>query len=235
VEKHRCLRNKVAEFQDLGGKKKSTLDFKYQKLKIVQGKNKTRAAPTNGIFRNYLDKFFIVFLDDILIYFKSKEEHEHHMRLVLQVLREHHLYANIIKCSFYQEQIHYLERIILEEVITVDLENIEAIRGWLAPRNVSEIRYFMGLVGYYRIFIVRFSKITHLVTSLQNKVIKFNWTIECEENFNLLKELLTSAPILNIVDPNENFLVCTNACKERNGRFLTQNGHVISYESINIK
>jgi hypothetical protein len=100
----------------------------------------------NDIFRNYLDKFVIVFLDDILIYSKSEEEHEHHLRLVLQVLREHQLYAKLRKCSFYQEKIHYLGHIISEEGIVVDPEKIEAIRGWPTPRNVSEVRYFMGLV-----------------------------------------------------------------------------------------
>jgi hypothetical protein len=93
----------------------------------------------------------------------------------------------------------------------------------------------MGLVGYYKIFIAGFSKISHPITSLQKKGIKFEWTTECEENFNLLKELLTSAPILNIVDPNGSFVVCTNACKEGLGGFLIQNGHAIDYESRKIK
>jgi hypothetical protein len=78
----------------------------------------------NDIFRIYLDKFVIMFLDDILIYSKSKEEHEHHLRLVLQVLREHQIYAKLSKCYFYHEQIHYLGHIVLEQGITVDLETI---------------------------------------------------------------------------------------------------------------
>jgi hypothetical protein len=85
----------------------------------------------------------------------------------------------------------------------------------------------MGLFGYYRRFITGFSKISHPITSLQNKGIKFEWTTKCEENFNMLKELLTSAPILNIVDPNGIFGVCTDACKEVLGGILTQNGHVL--------
>jgi hypothetical protein len=189
----------------------------------------------NGIFRNYLDKFVIVFLDDILIYSKSEEEHEHHLRLVLQVLREHQLYAKLSKCYFYQKQIHYLGHIISEQGIAVDPEKIEAIRGWPTPRNVSEVRSFMGLVGYYRRFIVGFSKISHPITSLQKKGTKFEWTPKCEENFNLLKELLTSAPVLKIVDPNESFVVCTDACKEGLGGVLMQNGHVIGYESRKLK
>jgi hypothetical protein len=123
----------------------------------------------NGIFREYLDKFVIVFLDDILIYSKSEEEHEQHLRMVLQVLREHQLYAKLSKCSFYQRQIHYLGHIISEEGIVVDPEKIKSIEGWPTPRNVTEVRSFMGLAGYYKRFIEGFSKIAHPITSLQKK------------------------------------------------------------------
>jgi hypothetical protein len=112
-------------------------------------------------------------LDEILIYSKLEEEHEHHLRMVLQVLREHHLYAKLSKCSFYQKQIHYLGHIISKDGIVVDPEKIEAIRKWSMPRNVTEVREFMGLVGYYRGFIEGFSKIAHPITSLQRKCVKF--------------------------------------------------------------
>jgi hypothetical protein len=128
-----------------------------------------------------------------------------------------------------------LGHIISEQGIVVDLEKIEAIRGWKTPRNVSEVRYFMGLAGYYIIFIVGFSKIAHPITFLQKKGIKFEWTSKCEENFNLLKELLNSAPVLKIFDPNESFVVCKDACKKGLGGVLTQNGHVIRYESRKLK
>ena len=117
----------------------------------------------------------------------------------------------------------------------MDPKNIEAIRGWPKPMNVSKVRYFMGLVSYYKRFIVGFSKIAHPITSLQRKGIKFEWIVECEENFNLLKELLTSAPVLKIADPNESFVVCTYVCKEGLGGVLTQNIHVIGYEANNLK
>jgi len=91
----------------------------------------------------------------------------------------------------------------------------------------------MGLVGYKR-FIEGFSRFSHSITYFQKRGIKFEWTLKCEESFQLLKELLTSAPILNIVDPNEDFVVWTYACKEGFGGVLTQNGHVIFYESINL-
>jgi hypothetical protein len=90
----------------------------------------------NGVFREYLDKFVIVFLDDILVFSMSEEEHEHHLRMVFQVLREHQLYSKLSKCSFYQKQIHYLGHIISKDGIEVDPENIEAIREWSIPKNV---------------------------------------------------------------------------------------------------
>jgi hypothetical protein len=94
----------------------------------------------NGVFREYLDKFVIVFLDDILVYFNSEEEHEHHLRMVFQVLRKHQLYAKLRKCSFYQKQIRYLGHIISKDGIAVDCEKIEAIREWPVPKNVTEFR-----------------------------------------------------------------------------------------------
>jgi hypothetical protein len=127
----------------------------------------------NGVFRNYLDKFVIVFLDDIFVYSKSEEEHEQCLRMVLQVLREHQLYAKLSKFSFYQRQIHYLGNIISEEGIVVDPEKVEAIREWLALRNVAEVRSFMGLTVYYKRFIAGFSRIAYPITSLQRKEKKF--------------------------------------------------------------
>jgi hypothetical protein len=127
----------------------------------------------NNVFREYLDKFFIAFLDDILVYSKIEEEHEKHLRKVLQVLREHQLYEKLRKCSFYQNQIHYLGHIISKEGIAIDPENIEAIKRWKTPKNVTKVRSFMGLDGYYKRFIAGFSKISHPITSLQRKRVKF--------------------------------------------------------------
>jgi hypothetical protein len=182
-----------------------------------------------------LDKFVIVFLDDILIYSKSEEEHEHHLRMVLQVLRERQLYAKLSKCSFYQKQIHYLGHIISKDGIAVDPKKIEAIREWLEPKNVTEVRSFMGLAGYYRIFIEGFSKIAHPNTSLQRKGVKFQWTLDCEKSSQHLKQLLTSAPILRIADPGEDFIICTDACSEGLGGVLSQNGFFICYLSRKLK
>jgi hypothetical protein len=123
----------------------------------------------NGVFREYLDKFVIVFLDDIIIYSKSEEEHEEHLRMVLQVLREHKLYAKLSKCIFYQKKIHYLGHIISTAWVEVDPKKIEAIRGWPTPKSVTEVRSFMGLSDYYRRFIKGFSRIPSPITSLQKE------------------------------------------------------------------
>jgi hypothetical protein len=107
-------------------------------------------------FRSYLDKFVIVFLDDIFIYSKCEEGHEKHLRMVLQVLSENQLYAKLRKCSFYQRRIHYLVHIISKEVIVMDPTKIKSIEEWTTPRNNIEVRSFMGLVGYYKRFIKGF-------------------------------------------------------------------------------
>jgi hypothetical protein len=137
----------------------------------------------NGVFRDYLNKFVIIFLDDIMVYSRTKEEHKQHLRMVLQVLRENQLYAKLSKCLFYQERIHYLGHIISKDGIAVDPKKIEAIRECSTPRNVTEVRSFMVLAGYYRRFITRFSKIAHPITSLQRKGKQFHWIEGCEESF----------------------------------------------------
>jgi hypothetical protein len=137
----------------------------------------------NGVFREYLDKFVIVLLDYIIIYSKSEEEHEEHLRMVLKVLREHKLYSKLSKCIFYQKKIHYLGHIISGDGITSDPKKIEAIKGWPVTRNVIEVRSFMGIASYYQRFIKVFSKIEIPIASLQNKGVKFEWTPKCKESF----------------------------------------------------
>jgi hypothetical protein len=181
----------------------------------------------NGVFRNHLDPCFIVFLDEILIYSKFEEEHEKHLRMVLQVLREHQFYAKLCKCSFYQKHIHYLGHIISKEWIVVDPKKIRDIENWPVSGNVSEVRTFMGLESYYKRFIEGISIISHPITFFHKKGMKFEWTLDCERSFQHLNHLLTRAPILRIVDPNEYFIVCIDACKAGLGGVLSQNGYVV--------
>jgi hypothetical protein len=120
--------------------------------------------------------------------------------MVLQVFRQHKLYAKISKCIFYQKKIHYLGHIISADEITIDPEKIDDIIGWTTPRNVIEVRYFMSHVGYYRRFINGVSNISNPMTSLQKKGVKFEWNPKCEETFQQSKDVLTSAPILKIAE-----------------------------------
>jgi hypothetical protein len=115
--------------------------------------------------------------------------------------------------------------------VAVDPENIKGIMDWPTPKDVSDIRSFMGLVGYYRRFIKGFSKISCPITSLRKKGVKLFWTSECEERFQELKHLLTNAHVLKIAYPNKDFLLCKDAWKEGIGGVLMQEGHVICYES----
>jgi len=124
-----------------------------------------------------------------------------------------------------------LGHVVSKEGIVVDLENIRAIMAWPAPRNVDEVRSFMGLAGYYRRFIRNFSRISYPITSFQRKGKKFECTGECATNFEKLKQLLTNAPVLKIVDPDKDFMVCTDACKRGLGGNLMQEGKVVCYES----
>jgi hypothetical protein len=178
----------------------------------------------NEVFREYLDKFVQVFIDNILIYSRTMEENDEHLHLVLQCLREQKLYGKLSKCSFYQSRIHYLGHVISGEGITMDPTKVEAIMEWPAPTNVTEVRSFMGLAGYYRWFVKGFSKIANPITELQKKNKKFVWTEKCGEEFQRLKELLTIAPILKVPDMDADLLVCTDASKEGLGGVLMQDG-----------
>jgi hypothetical protein len=152
----------------------------------------------NKIFMPYLDKFVIVFIDDILIYSKNKEDHAKHLRMALQVLREHQLYAKFSKCEFWLDQVEFLGHVISKEGIAVNPSKVQSVLDWQAPTNMKEIRGFLGMAGYYRRFIEGFSKIAGLRTKLLRKNTPFEWSEKCEESFQELKKKLTTAPILAV-------------------------------------
>nr|KYP50295.1 Retrovirus-related Pol polyprotein from transposon 17.6 [Cajanus cajan] len=127
----------------------------------------------NQIFHPYLDEFVVVFIDDILVYSKTKEEHEEHLKVILQTLRERQLYAKLSKCEFWLEEVSFLGHVISSGGIAVDPSKVEAVLKWETPKSVSEIRSFLGLVGYYRRFIEGFSKLALPLTSLTRKGVVF--------------------------------------------------------------
>ncbi|GJV18529.1 putative reverse transcriptase domain-containing protein [Tanacetum coccineum] len=139
----------------------------------------------NRVCKPYLDKFVIVFIDDILIYSKTKEDHENHLRLMLDLLRKEKLYAKFSKFEFWLQEVHFLGHVVNHDGIHVDPSKIEAVKSWKAPTTPSEVRSFLGLAGYYRCFIENFSKIAKTLTSLTQKNKKYEWLelfsdYECE-------------------------------------------------------
>lgn len=163
------------------------------------------------------------------------EEHKEHLRLVLQTLQEHQLYAKFSKCDFFKEEIQCLGHVITKEGIAVDPEKIKTIMEWPVPMDVADIRSFMGLAGYYRRFVEGFSRVAYPITSLHKKGRAFRWTPECQQIFEQLKHLLTTAPILSIADPSKDYVVCTDRSKEGVGGVLMQEGKVIAYKSRKLK
>ena len=152
----------------------------------------------NRVFREYLDRFVIVFIDDILIYSSSREEHEDHLRLALQRLREKQLYAKFSKCDFWQRQVGFLGHVVSGEGISVDPEKVKAMMDWPRPTLVTGIRSFLGLAGYYRRFIEGFSRLSLPMTKLTRKGVKYEWNEACDRCFEELKKRLTTAPVLAI-------------------------------------
>jgi hypothetical protein len=148
------------------------------------------------IFMKYLDKFVIVFIDDILVYSKDQVEHAKHLRIVLQILREHQLYAKFSKCEFWLDKVEFLGHVITKEGIAANPNKVQAILDWKAPKNVKEIRGFLGMTGYYQRFIEGFSKIAGPMTKLLRKDVQFEWTVKCEQSFQELKTRLTTTPVL---------------------------------------
>jgi hypothetical protein len=137
----------------------------------------------NKVFMEYLDKFVVVFIDDILVYSRNEEEHEGHLRLVLQKLRDHKLYAKLSKCEFWLKQVAFLGHVVSKGGISVDPSKVQDVLGWKTPTSVSDIRSFHGLAGYYRRFIEGFSRISKPMTELLEKDKEFEWTSACEASF----------------------------------------------------
>src|SRR6185437_2129902 len=189
----------------------------------------------NSVFMPELDKFIVVFIDDILIYSKDEEEHAKHLHIVLQRLREHKLYAKFSKCEFWLKEVPFLGHVISAKGISVDPGKVQDVLDWEAPISVKEIRSFLGLAGYYRRFIPEFSKIAKPMTELLKKGVKFHWNDKCEEAFHTLKKFLTSAPILAQTDTAKPFDIYCDAPGTGICCVLMLENRVIAYASRSLK
>jgi hypothetical protein len=142
----------------------------------------------NKVFMEYLDKFIVVFIDEILIFSKTEKEHEKHLRMVLEKLRSNQLYAKFSKCEFWLTEVAFLGHVISVGGVSVDPSKVKDMLNWMPPTNALEIWSFLGLVHYYRLFIKDFSKIAKLMTRLLEKNKDFNWIEECQASFEELKK-----------------------------------------------
>jgi hypothetical protein len=184
----------------------------------------------NSVFMPELDKFVVVFIDDILIYSKNEEEHARHL-IVLTHLREHQLYAKFSKCAFWLEEIQFLEHVLSTKGIAVDPSKVKDILEWKSPTTVHKVQSFLALAGYYRRFFLDFSKIVKPITGLLKNDTKFDWSSKCNKAFEQLKVLLTTAPVLAQPDIERPFDIYCDASGSGLGCVLMQEGRVIAYAS----
>ncbi|GJR15880.1 putative nucleotidyltransferase, ribonuclease H [Tanacetum coccineum] len=189
----------------------------------------------NRVCKPYLDKFVIVFIDDILIYSKNKEEHGKHLKTILNLLRSEKLYAKFSKCDFWLDSVQFLGHVIDSSGVHVDPAKIEAIKNWAAPTTPTEVRQFLGLAGYYRRFIKEFSLISKPLTKLTQQNKPYVWGDDEEEAFQTLKLKLCSAPILSLPEGSEDFVVYCDASLKGFGAVLMQREKVIAYASRQLR
>jgi hypothetical protein len=189
----------------------------------------------NSVFMPELDKFVVVFIDDILIYSNNEEEHAKHLRIVLTCLREHQLYAKFSKCAFWLEEIQFLGHVFSAKGIAVDPSKVKNILEWKSPTIVHQVRSFLGLAGYYHRFIPDCSNIVKPITSLFKNNINFDWSSKCNEAFEQLNVLLTTTPVLAQPDIEKPFDVYCDASGSGLGCVLMQEGRVIAYASRQLR
>jgi hypothetical protein len=190
----------------------------------------------NDTFRDQLGHFVVVFLDDILIYSRTLDEHSEHVRFVLQTLRDKHFYAKLSKCEFFKSSITYLGHLITDQGLQIDPSRIEKVKLWPVPRNVRELRSFLGFVSFLRKSVHHFSQLTTPFTDLlkgqKHKSTKpISWNNQLQECFNILKEHVCTAPTLTLPDPSKPFEVETDASDYAIGAILYQDGKPIAFES----
>ena len=174
-------------------------------------------------------------MDDILIYSQSEWEHEYHLRIVLQLLRDHQLYPKFSNCEFLLTKVRFLGHVVSASGVLVNPEKVEAVMSWERPKSVFEICSFLGLVRYYKRFIEDFSRIASSMTRLTRKEVKFDWDDRCEEAFQELKRRLTSALILIVQDRGHGYIVYCDASRSGLGYVLMQSGRVVAYGSCQLK
>ena len=185
----------------------------------------------NHVFKPFLQKCVVVYFDDILIYSPSFEEHKQHLEEVLETLRREKLYVNLKKCSFATSMVMFLGYIISAEGIKVDESKVQAIVEWPTPLSIHDVRSFHGLASFYRRFIRNFSTLVAPITECMKAGLKFYWTPEANESFQLIKRKISQAPVLALPDFGKIFEVDCDASKVGIGAVLSQDGHPVAFFS----
>ena len=188
----------------------------------------------NSIFAPHIRKFVVVYLDDILIFSKTEAEHQGHVRLVLEILQREKFYASKAKSSFAQTEIQYLGHIVSAYGIRPDPKKVRAVQSWPVPKNVHNIRSFLGLCNYFRKFIDHYSTVAWSLTNLTKKAVGWNWTGRCQYAFEELKRRLTVAPLFRTPNESKPYEVVTDASDLGLGAVLLQDGHPVAFESRKI-
>ncbi|XP_010530537.1 PREDICTED: uncharacterized protein LOC104807122 [Tarenaya hassleriana] len=212
----------------------SKIDLKsgYHQIRMREGDEwKTVFKTKLGLYEWFIGKFVVVYFDDILVYSRSIEEHVEHLRVVLSVLREEKLYANMKKCSFFSDKLAFLGFVVSAQGIQVDEEKIEAIKSWPSPKTVGEVRSFHGLAGFYRRFVKNFSTIAAPLTQIIKKDVGFQWGAVQEEAFQTLKAKLINSPLLTLPDFTKTFEIECDASRIGIGAVLMQEKRPVAYFS----
>jgi hypothetical protein len=185
----------------------------------------------NTIFEPYLRKGVLVFIDDILIYTCTLEEHVKLLRAVFEILSAHQLQVKRSKCVFVQPSLTYLGHVISANGVTTDTKNKQFVLNWPVPTNVKEVRGLLGLAGYYRKFVRHFGILSRPLAELLKKHVVFHWTSETQASFEALKVALTSTPVLALPNFSKTFEIETNASAIGVGVVLMQDGHPLAFLS----
>ncbi|KAJ7971439.1 Retrotransposon protein, putative, Ty3-gypsy subclass [Quillaja saponaria] len=217
-------------FDQLSGAKYFTkLDLRsgYCQVRIAEGTSRRRLVSLDM----YLDKFVVIYLDDIVIYSSTLEDHKKHLQLVFNRLRENQLFVKREKCSFGQKWIKFLGHIIEQDRVRMDLDKVKAIQEWKTPTSVTELRSFLGLANYYRRFVEGYSSRVAPLTELLKKGTVWHWGEPCQTAFEDMKLAMINDPVLALPDISKPFEVQTDASDYALGGVLLQENHHVAYES----
>ena len=183
----------------------------------------TFSALMQNIFSDIIDKYFISYLDDMLIYSKNQDQHIEHCKSVFNILRKHKIYCQLAKCKFFTNEVNFLGHVINQNGVQMQLDKIKSILNWSIPKTVKQLRGFLGLTGYYRKFIKGYSIITAPLTNALRGKIQYQWNEQCQLVFDKLKQLVSTKPILIMPDDSKEYIIACDACKYGVGAVLQQN------------